>query len=81
MAVGGLLLGVVVGSVTMQRALELTEQHKGLSTRDAVHAAAMEQAEIREILSFDRGFEGLRGVARSQPLCADARRPASRGPP
>jgi len=35
-----------------------------LSSRDALHAAVMRRHEVREIMSFDRGFDGLPGVVR-----------------
>jgi predicted nucleic acid-binding protein len=35
-----------------------------LSARDAVHAAVMERHEVREILTFDRGFDAVPGIAR-----------------
>lgn len=36
----------------------------GLSARDAVHLAVMEQAGIRRIMSFDAGFDAYPGVQR-----------------
>lgn len=35
-----------------------------LSSRDALHAAVMYRHEVREIMSFDQGFDGLPGIAR-----------------
>ncbi|MBM4149949.1 MAG: type II toxin-antitoxin system VapC family toxin [Lentisphaerae bacterium] len=35
-----------------------------LTSRDALHAAVMRRHEVREIMSFDRGFDGLPGVVR-----------------
>ncbi len=35
-----------------------------LSARDAVHLAVMQRRGIGRILTFDRGFDGLAGVAR-----------------
>jgi len=35
-----------------------------LSARDAVHLAVMEQNGIRQILSFDAGFDAFPGIAR-----------------
>ena len=37
---------------------------KGISARDALHVAIMRRHGIGRILSFDRGFDGLAGVAR-----------------
>lgn len=36
----------------------------GLSSRDAVHAAVMQRRKVSEILSFDRGFDLVRGLVR-----------------
>lgn len=35
-----------------------------LSSRDALHAAVMRRHGIREILTFDAGFDGLPGITR-----------------
>ncbi len=40
-----------------QRAKELLLGVKGLSARDAVHLATMERYGVRQILSFDKGFD------------------------
>jgi uncharacterized protein len=45
-------------------AKDLIYAHPGLSSRDALHAAVMRQRGITEVLSFDRGFDGLPGLAR-----------------
>lgn len=49
---------------TMQRARDLVLGAAALSARDAVHVAVMQQHGIEEILSFDRGFDGVPGVRR-----------------
>ena len=38
--------------------------HPRLSARDALHVAVMRRRQITEIISFDRGFDGLVGIAR-----------------
>lgn len=38
--------------------------HPGLSARDALHVAVMRRHEIRQIVSFDRGFDAVRGITR-----------------
>jgi predicted nucleic acid-binding protein len=48
-------------------AKDLTHAHRGLSSRDAVHAAVMRRHGIAEILSFDRGFDALAGITRLPP--------------
>ncbi len=47
---------------TVQRAREIVLGHAELTARDAVHVAAMERHGVREILSFDRHFDGLAGI-------------------
>lgn len=45
-------------------AKDLTHAHPRLSSRDALHAAVMRRAHVREILSFDKGFDLLPDIAR-----------------
>jgi predicted nucleic acid-binding protein len=45
-------------------AKDLLHAHRRLSARDALHAAVMRRHGIAEIVSFDRGFDGLTGVRR-----------------
>lgn len=45
-------------------AKDLVHAHPGLSARDAVHAAVMRRVGVREILSFDRGFDLLPDLVR-----------------
>jgi predicted nucleic acid-binding protein len=66
------LLGVVdeVLPVTGDDVLEarrLLLEMPSLSARDAVHAAIMRRHGVRHILSFDRGFDAVRGLER-QPV-------------
>ena len=49
---------------TVQRARDLVLGSAQLSARDAVHVAVMQQHGVEEILSFDRGFDGVPGVRR-----------------
>ena len=63
------LLGVVdqvfaIDEPTAQRAKAIVLERPGLSARDALHAAVMNQQGIEVILSFDAGFDGLPGVQR-----------------
>ena len=46
------------------RAKGLVVSSPGLSVRDAVHAAVMLNHDIREIATFDIGFDDVRGVER-----------------
>lgn len=63
------LLGVVdevlaVDRAIVERAKEIVFGHGGLSARDAVHLAVMEQHGIDRILTFDAGFDGFPGITR-----------------
>ena len=63
------LLGVVdeVFPVTLdavKRAREVVLGSPDLSARDAVHIAVMQLHGVEEILSFDRGFDGVPGIRR-----------------
>jgi hypothetical protein len=63
------LLGVVdqvfpIDERAAQRAKEMVLERRGLSARDALHAAVMELQGIEEILSFDGGFDDLPGIKR-----------------
>lgn len=63
------LLGVVdevfvVDRQTLERAKNIVVGRQGLSARDALHFAIMQQHGIARILSFDTGFDGLPGVER-----------------
>jgi uncharacterized protein len=63
------LLGVVdqvldVNRRAAERAKEIVLGHRGLSARDALHLAVMEQHGIERILSFDSAFDGFPGIAR-----------------
>jgi predicted nucleic acid-binding protein len=63
------LLGVVdevfaVDRDAVDRAKRIVLGHRGLSARDAIHVATMEQHRVRQILTFDSGFDGLPGIER-----------------
>ena len=63
------LLGVVdeVFPVTIEaveRAKTILLGKKGISSRDALHVAFMEQHQITQILTFDTGFDGIPGIQR-----------------
>jgi predicted nucleic acid-binding protein len=42
----------------------LVQAHERLSPRDARHVAVMRRSQIKEILSFDRGFDVVAGIKR-----------------
>ena len=63
------LLGVVdevlpVEAADVLAAKDLLLQSASFSARDAVHVAIMQRHGIEDILSFDRGFDGVAGVRR-----------------
>lgn len=61
------LAGVVLPNKRrLRRAFELYVDHN-LSFGDSYHAALMEQLKLREIVTFDRGFDRLPGVKRLEP--------------
>jgi len=45
-------------------AKDLVQAHGRLSARDALHVAVMRRNQIAEIVSFDRGFDGVSGIRR-----------------
>jgi len=63
------LLGVVeevfpVDLAVLERAKEIVLGYTGMSARDAIHLAVMEQHGINRILSFDSGFDQFPGITR-----------------
>jgi hypothetical protein len=63
------LLGIVdqvlaIDQSAAERAKEIVLARRGLSARDALHAAVMQQHGIERILSFDSGFDALPGITR-----------------
>ncbi len=49
------------------RALDLYAVHPGLDFEDVLAVAHMEQAGIDELLSYDRDFDRIAGLRRSEP--------------
>jgi len=63
------LLGVIdevlsVDLDAVERAKQIVLGYRQLPARDAVHLSVMEQNGIRQILSFDTGFDAFPGIAR-----------------
>jgi len=63
------LLGVVdevliVDGRAVERARQIVLGYRQLSARDALHLSVMEQNGIRQIASFDSGFDAFPGIAR-----------------
>ena len=76
------LLGVVDEVIAIERddvlaAQRLVERVARLSARDAIHVAVMQRYGIGEILTFDRGFDVIPGIARRP---ADATAPSPTRP-
>jgi hypothetical protein len=64
-----LLLTIVDQTLPIERddvlaAKDLLATRRGLSARDAIHAAVMLRHGIGRILTFDRGFDALAGIVR-----------------
>lgn len=63
------LLGVVdevliVDARAVERAKQIVLGYRQLSARDALHLSVMEQNGIRQIASFDSGFDAFPAIAR-----------------
>lgn len=63
------LLGVVdeifpVDAAVVERAKVIVLGRRPLSARDAIHVAVMEQHGVKDILTFDGGFDSHPGIAR-----------------
>lgn len=48
----------------VERARRLMRTAPRLSARDALHVAVMQAHDVGQILSFDRGFDGIPGIER-----------------
>ena len=53
-----------IESTDVQRARRLVVGPGRMSARDALHAAIMQRYDVAEIMTFDRGFDGLPGIRR-----------------
>lgn len=62
----------VVEPTDIERALELWCKYERLDMRDAIFAAQALNRDIEAILSADRGFDGIPGLQRIDPVDADA---------
>jgi uncharacterized protein len=51
----------------MDRARALLDKYSGLMARDAVHAAVVEIYGLESICSFDRDFDRIKGLRRTEP--------------
>jgi predicted nucleic acid-binding protein len=55
---------LAVDRAVVERAKQIVLGYRQLSARDAVHVAVMEQNGIKQILSFDAGFDSYPKIAR-----------------
>ena len=55
------------------RAKALVLERRALSARDAIHVAIMERYQVPRIFSFDRGFDGVSEIRRSERSSRRAR--------
>jgi len=55
---------LAVESADVFVAKDLVHAHPKMSSRDAVHIAVMRRQQIKEILSFDGGFDVVAGITR-----------------
>ena len=53
-----------VQTTSVERAKEIVLSRRRLSARDALHLAVMEEQGVKEILTFDAGFDGYPGITR-----------------
>ena len=65
----GALRGIVdvaypIELADVERARRLLSTTTELSARDALHVAVMQAHDVGRIMSFDRGFDGIPGLAR-----------------
>ncbi|MCM2315040.1 MAG: type II toxin-antitoxin system VapC family toxin [Thermoanaerobaculia bacterium] len=60
-------LTIPVDEEIVDRARELMDQYPRLIARDAVHAAVVLTRKLDGIATFDRDFDGIRGVKRIEP--------------
>jgi predicted nucleic acid-binding protein len=56
-----------IGAPELELAAQLLEKHETLSARDVVHIASMRLHGIRNVVSFDRHFDGVDGIRRLEP--------------
>lgn len=60
-----------ITDAVMRRMTEMIAEHPSLSARDLVHAATCLESRIDVIVSPDRGFDGIDGLARVDPADVD----------
>ncbi len=71
--------GLLVHNLDLKGRILATEEmdSDGLSFDDSTSVVAMRRLGIKEIVSFDRDFDGVRGIERVEPKTVLARNPGS----
>ncbi|MFA6954714.1 MAG: type II toxin-antitoxin system VapC family toxin [Thermoanaerobaculia bacterium] len=60
-------LTIPIDDAVTDRARQLMDDYPRLVARDAIHAAVVIARKLDAIASFDRDFDGIRGVKRIEP--------------
>ncbi len=58
---------VPVTGDTLRAAADLLERYPNLSPRDLIHVAAMQEAGVTRICTYDQGFDAVPGIRRTEP--------------
>jgi len=58
---------IPVGAEVLDRARALLDVHAHLVARDALHAAVVQEHRLSGICSFERDFDRIEGLSRSEP--------------
>ena len=58
---------VPISAEVMDRARELLDAYPSLMARDALHAAVVLHESLEAICSYDRDFDGIVGLRRTEP--------------
>lgn len=58
---------VPISAEVMDRARELLDAYPSLMARDALHAAVVLHESLESICSYDRDFDGILGLRRTEP--------------
>jgi len=58
---------IPVGAEVLDRARALLDDHAHLVARDALHAAVVQEHRLSGICSFDRDFDRIEGLSRTEP--------------
>jgi predicted nucleic acid-binding protein len=62
---------IPITSDILDRARTLLDEHEGLMARDALHAAVVEMHSLTALCSYDRDFDRVQTIRRTEPGEAD----------